>query len=237
MEALWGWFCMVTLCYKRAHTHINKRDLKIHDEWLPSTNIIHTDEGTRKSDLWKLYRDDLTWSPHLMRGHIHSYTNRAPKFMISGSPAHIWYMLVREHERVIYGTCTGMVWHGHPTHERAHPQLHKQGPKIHDKWLPSTHMIHRGEKTWSSDLSEVLSCVCMVCPHDLHLRQLVPSYVPDKIRGGSFPTIMWVYESIGAHFGLGLIALYRLPYGGPPPTHAELVTYQFINSHSSWDLM
>jgi hypothetical protein len=120
---------------------------------------------------------------------------------------------------------------------RGHIHSYTNSVKIHDEWLPSTHMIHRGEKTRNSDLSEVLSCVCMVWPHDLHLRQLVPLYVPDKIRCGSFPTIMWVHKSIEAHFGPGLIVLYGLPCGGPPPTHAELVTYWLINSHSSWDMM
>jgi hypothetical protein len=80
---------MVTLLYERAHTWIHKQDLKTHDKWLPSTHMIHTDEGTKKSDLWKLYRDDFTWSPHPMRGHIYRHTNSAPKFIISGSPAHI----------------------------------------------------------------------------------------------------------------------------------------------------
>ena len=53
------------------------------------------------------YRDGFTWSPPTMRGHIHKYTGRAPKFMISGSPAHIWCMLVGKHEGVIYGTIQG----------------------------------------------------------------------------------------------------------------------------------
>ena len=32
-------------------------------------------------------------------------------------------------------------------HEGALAQTHKQGPKIQDGWFPSTHVIHKGEKT------------------------------------------------------------------------------------------
>jgi hypothetical protein len=67
----------------------------------------------------------------------------------------------------------------------------------------------------------MLSCACVVCPHDFHLKESVPEYEAGKIRGGSFPTVIWVSESIGTHFGPGLVALYGDPCDGPPTTYTE----------------
>jgi hypothetical protein len=53
--------------------------------------MMHAGEGTLKSDLWKLNKDGFTLSPHFMHheGHIHRDINRALKFRMGGSPAHI----------------------------------------------------------------------------------------------------------------------------------------------------
>jgi len=80
---------MVTLPHESTYRQTHEQGPKIQEKWLPSTDMMHAGEGTWKSDLWKLYRNGFTWSPYSMRGHIHRHTNRAPKFMISGSPAHI----------------------------------------------------------------------------------------------------------------------------------------------------
>jgi hypothetical protein len=72
--------------------------------------------------------------------------------MISGSLAHIWWMLVGKHEGVIYGTIQGWFHMVTPHYERAHPQIHKKGPKIHGKWPSSSHMMYKSEETWNSDL-------------------------------------------------------------------------------------
>jgi hypothetical protein len=56
-------------------------------------------------------------------------------------------MLYRDHERVIYGTIQGWFHMITPHYERAHPQIHKKGPKMHYKWLTSTYMMDAGGET------------------------------------------------------------------------------------------
>jgi hypothetical protein len=50
-------------------------------------------------------------------------------------------------DSVIYRTIQGWFHIVTPHYQRAHPQIQKKGPKIHDKWLPSTHMMDAGGET------------------------------------------------------------------------------------------
>jgi hypothetical protein len=108
--------------------------------------------GKHKSVIYRTIQGWFHIVTPTIRGPTHRYTRRALKFMISASPAHIWWMLVGKHEGVIYRTIQGWFHVVTPHYERTHPQLQKKGPKIHDKWLPSTYMMDAGGETWRSDL-------------------------------------------------------------------------------------
>ena len=41
------------------------------------------------------------------------------------------------------------------SYERAHTQIHKQDLIIHDKWLPSTHIVAAGGGSYNSDLPKM----------------------------------------------------------------------------------
>ena len=98
---------------------------------------------------------------------------------------------------------------------KSHLQTHIQGSEIHDGWLSSMYIIHRGEETWNSDLCRLCEdeSTTSLHPVQLHIYRYTCRFPKFKVSG--IPTSMlckcigtaWIWSMGGA-----ALSLYNIPW-------------------------